>query len=302
VGESLSRFIAVFLAGALVVLLILGSFGLAQVDPLLVVPVPTWIAYITPTLYPTLPPESPTPADQPSPTAVPTATPRSPLITECTPPTGWVAYRVHRGDTLFTLSWISRVSVFMLMQGNCLGTSDLREGDVLYLPSLAVTTGTPPPYRCGPPVNWRIVYVQPGDTLFRLALNYGTTLEAIRQANCMTGYTVYAGQALYLPPQQVIVPTWTPTPSPTETATPTPTFTPTPLPELTLTGTPVATETPTPTETPTATVTFTPTPTETLPTPTWTPTPTFTPTPELPTPTETSTPTPTETPTEMPTP
>jgi LysM repeat protein len=291
----------VFLAAALVLILVLGSFGLAQVDPLLVVPVPTWVGYITPTLYPTLLPESPTPFDQASPTPLFTATPRSPLITDCTPPEGWVAYRIRSGDTLFTLSWVARVSVFMLMQGNCLGSPDLREGEVLYLPAVAVTTGTPAPYRCGPPIDWRIAYVQPGDTLFRLALNYGTTLEAIRQANCMTGYAVYAGQALYLPPQRVIVPTGTPTLSPTATATPTatpsPTLTLTPGSELT--GTPLATETftPTPTETPTVTVTATPTPT---PTETLSPTPTFTATPEPPTPTDT--PTPTETPTETATP
>ena len=41
--------------------------------------------------------------------------------------------------------------------------------------------------------------VQPGETLFRIALNYGVSMDAIRAANGFTGDTIYAGQTLIIP-------------------------------------------------------------------------------------------------------
>jgi LysM repeat protein len=96
-----------------------------------------------------------------------------------------------------------------------------------------VATDTPVPATtaaptCGPPANWVPYQVQPGDTLFRLALNTGTTVEAIMQANCLTSATViFAGQNLFLPklppsptpPPPTASPTMTPTPTAT-TVTP----------------------------------------------------------------------------------
>jgi len=41
--------------------------------------------------------------------------------------------------------------------------------------------------------------VQPGETLFRIALNYGVSMDAIRAANGFTGDTIYSGQTLIIP-------------------------------------------------------------------------------------------------------
>lgn len=41
--------------------------------------------------------------------------------------------------------------------------------------------------------------VQPGETLFRIALNYGVSMDAIRAANGFRGDTIYAGQTLIIP-------------------------------------------------------------------------------------------------------
>lgn len=41
--------------------------------------------------------------------------------------------------------------------------------------------------------------VQAGDTLFSIAIRFGTTVEAIRQANNLTGDTIYVGQTLVIP-------------------------------------------------------------------------------------------------------
>ena len=41
--------------------------------------------------------------------------------------------------------------------------------------------------------------VQPGETLFRIALKYGVTVEALQAANGVYGTTIYAGQVLTIP-------------------------------------------------------------------------------------------------------
>jgi hypothetical protein len=55
-------------------------------------------------------------------------------------------------------------------------------------------------YPCGPPLGWVVYVVQSGDHLYSLSRRFGVGIEAIRQANCLSDYTIYAGQALYLPP------------------------------------------------------------------------------------------------------
>jgi len=329
VRGALARLAGVLGAGAVLAALILGSVRLTQIDPLLRVAVPTRVAYVpTLTLYPTALP-SPTPTGAPAPTVMVTPTPRSPLVSQCLTPAGWVPYFVQPGETLISLAARTGSSAYLLMQGNCLGVTEVQTGDLLYLPLGMVRTPTPRPYLCGPPSGWVLTFVQHGNTLFSLARFYGTTIEAIRIANCLAGYMIYAGQGLYLPPVMVMTPTpfpppptWTPTMLPPELtptyppdeATPTPTPMP-PEPTLTATPTPLEpTATPTLTPTPTATPeepTLTPTPTPTptatsTPSPEPTPTATVTPAPPEPTPTETPVPTepPTETatPTETPTP
>ena len=175
----------------------------------------------------------------------------------------------------------------------------------------------------GPPLNWRLVTVQRGDTLFNLARRYNTTIARIKSANCMVDDTIYIGKPLFLPPVMVASPTptftQTPTRTPTLTLTPSPTLTATPTltpsPTITLTPTITPTVPVTPTLTPSPTVSITPTLTATpIVTPTLTPTPTLepitlpptntpfpTPTPTvLPSPTPTLLPSPTPTPTPTP--
>ena len=81
---------------------------------------------------------------------------------------------------------------------------------------------------CGPFAGWVKGYVvQPGDTLFRIAILHGTTVDALQRANCRTGTVIYAGERLWVPfvlqpPTQVtIIPTFdTPTEPATATSTP----------------------------------------------------------------------------------
>ncbi|MDY7076117.1 MAG: LysM peptidoglycan-binding domain-containing protein [Chloroflexota bacterium] len=316
IGQLLEGFVITLIS----VGMLLGGFLLSQLDVAMssVRPPPTSIAELlpSPTLFiPTVtftpsPIPSLTPSSTTEITESPTPTPISPLMPSCQPPSDWVVYAVQRGDTLYRLALRNGVTALVLMEVNCLSTSFIYFGQEIYLPSPLYVSPTPPPY-CGPPFGWVAWYVvQPGDNLSSLAYRFGVSIEAIRRANCMSGYVIYRGQKLFLPsptptPIRTAVPTRTPTPPyspiPTETYIPTlvPTPTPTRFPTVTPSPPPTGVFTPTVTSTPTSTIytpTYTPTPAETpSPTSTLTPTGQPTPTPTSSGPTPTSTPMPTAT-------
>jgi LysM repeat protein len=204
-----------------------------------------------------------------------------------------VPYTVGSNDTLVTLAYRYRISVNELMQGNCLISQTLYTGQVIRVPRVVVPPTPRPPCTLQPPVGWVQYNVQPGDTLYSLAVRTRTTVYAIVQVNCLGGYTIYAGQQLWLPllPPTPPPPTSTMPPPATHTPTATATLagdTPTPSPT-------VGVDTPTPTAT-TGAPGDTPTPTGTNVPPTNTPTqPRPTDTPVLPSPTPTTMP-PTDTP------
>lgn len=51
---------------------------------------------------------------------------------------------------------------------------------------------------CSPPAGWAPIRAQPGDSLARLAIQFGTTLETLEAANCL-GREVQPGDFVYLP-------------------------------------------------------------------------------------------------------
>jgi hypothetical protein len=106
-------------------------------------------------------------------------------------------------------------------------------------------TGTAVTTECIPPEGWVEYTVQPGDTLFNIALETGSTVEEIRQANCMQNSVLSVG-ALWV---AQLPPTATPTDTPTPTIIETPTATGSPFRPQ-----PQRTNTPTPTIEPTATI------------------------------------------------
>ena len=146
-----------------------------------------------------------------------------------------------------------------LAQANCLLTTSLFPGVILYVPPIPTKTPIP----CGAPAGWVKYTVKPGDTLYALSRSYGITVKELQIANCMGNSTLLvAGRIIYVPPWNPTIPTGTQTPTTSKTPTSTP-FTPTPV---------YKTETPTVTDTPVPTPTDTNTP-EPSPTPTVTPTP-----------------------------
>ena len=67
-------------------------------------------------------------------------------------------------------------------------------------PATALTT-TASPTTCPLPGNWERYIVQPGNNLFRIALNFGTTMSRLQAINCIANPgTIEVGQILYVPP------------------------------------------------------------------------------------------------------
>ncbi len=241
-------------------LIVIGSISLALAEGgLLAAPPPTEPPATATNLPPTaviVVGETPQPTETPTPTH--TASPVPP--TNCPPPSGWVPVTIQAGDTLADLARRYNTLASALSDANCLFSSELIPGSIMYVPPLPTATSIP----CGPPRGWIIYIVKSGDTLFSLGRAYGVTVQELQFANCLGSSTlIRTGDELYVPN----VPTRTPTPTPTtkpvntQPATSTPTRTPTPV-------------TPTPTNTPTNTPV---TPTNTPVTPTITPTPSNTP-------------------------
>ena len=167
--------------------------------------------------------------------------------------------------------------------------------------SSPLPTSTPEPpatsaaSSCGPPAGWLLYTVQSGDSLYRLSVAAGVSIDQLREANCLVvGGLIYTGQRLYLPrlPVPTAIPSRTPTHKPDPTEPPAPTETEPPVSAATPTATeapptvtqppPTATQPP-PTDTPVTpappTETAVPEPPTSTPPPTRMPTPTFAPTP-----------------------
>lgn len=135
----------------------------------------------TPTTVPqateTIPSASPTPTATPAPS--PTATPEV------------TVHIVSFGETLFSISQVYGVSVDDIAAANGLTYPYLiYVGQELVIPAAGEVT----------PVAGQTYVVQYGDTLFSIAQAYGTTVEALAEANGLTyPYMIYVGQSLVIP-------------------------------------------------------------------------------------------------------
>ena len=242
-----------------------------------------------------VPSPSPLPSLAPShtPTITPTPQPSHTAVAYCNPPSYWRLYTVQRGESLTSLAWRYSTSEYNLIKVNCLTSRTLRTGQRLYVPNV------PARQACGRPAGWVAYTVQRGDTLYRLALRYGTTVARLRLANCLTGDTIYTGRTLWVPYVKPV-----PTSHPPHTRTPTkpvPTRTSTATAGPSPTASPTSEESATPSPTPSDTTTVEPVTDTPVPdTPTASPEPTSVPTTPVP-PTATDEPTPEPPPTQAPT-
>jgi LysM repeat protein len=149
-------------------------------------------------------------------------------------PTFGCKYTVQSRDTAFSISYRFQVTVPSLMQANNLYSPFIYVGQQLNVPCLTTT-----------PASFPIYTVQTGDDLFRIAIQYNTSIYAIAIVNGIPNPNlIFVGQNLVIPYAGSYVwptgiATLQPYPTPTGTitpgtATPTPTATFTPLPTITV--------------------------------------------------------------------
>ena len=104
------------------------------------------------------------------------------------PPSGVSYYTVQYGDSLGSIARRYNRTVWQLAQANGIYNANrIYAGQVLIIPAYAPTRIT-------------TYYVQPGDTLTRIAARYGTTVAAITSYNLLWNPSlIYVGQALTIP-------------------------------------------------------------------------------------------------------
>ena len=146
----------------------------------------TPITFPTAVLTPTVTPTTLTgvPTDTPIPTSTPTTQPET-----LGAPTVHV---VQRGENLFRIALRYNTTVEAVAAANGIRNPQLiYVGQKLTIPQGGSTT---------PPGGGRTHVVQPGENLFRIALRYGTTAQAIAAANNLPNiHLIYTGQVLRIP-------------------------------------------------------------------------------------------------------
>lgn len=112
---------------------------------------------------------------------------------------GGCHYVVRHGDTLFSIGMRYGVSPWYLARINGLYNPNLIfAGMTLTVPcdGHQPKPPKPPPQ---PPCGETTYLVKPGDNLFRIALNHGSTINAIRDANNLWGKVLRPGTTLVIP-------------------------------------------------------------------------------------------------------
>lgn len=108
-------------------------------------------------------------------------------------------YVVRPSDNLFRIAIRHGVSYWYLAQINGLHNPNyIYAGQTLIVPCGNVPPPYPPrpPQQCAPSTTY---VVKPKDNLFRIALNHGTTINAIRTANHLWGRVLRPGMTLVIP-------------------------------------------------------------------------------------------------------
>ncbi|MEW6230317.1 MAG: LysM domain-containing protein, partial [Bacillota bacterium] len=129
---------------------------------------------------------------------VPTPPPQNPPARS-----GRIVYYVQPGDTLWAISVRYGVPVYRLIEfnpetnANALWVGQIiiiRDGGNIWVP----TPGNSGGY--GAPSGNRVHIVEPGDTLWQIALRYNASIRAIMDANGITdANTLWVGQRLVIP-------------------------------------------------------------------------------------------------------
>jgi peptidoglycan DL-endopeptidase LytF len=116
---------------------------------------------------------------------------QSPSQTQPAPST----YTVASGDSLWSVARSFNTTVDALRTANNLTSDTLRIGQILVIPGAGIAAPSPTPTQ----PTTRTYTVTSGDSLWSIARNFNTTVDALRTANNLTSDTLRIGQVLTIP-------------------------------------------------------------------------------------------------------
>lgn len=97
-------------------------------------------------------------------------------------------YRVAKGDTLYSIANKLGITVNQLKNINNLKDNEIKIGQVLKIPKKTI-----------PEESSFIYTVKAGDTLYKIAQNYNTTVDKLKEINNLTSNDLKIGQSLSIP-------------------------------------------------------------------------------------------------------
>lgn len=118
-------------------------------------------------------------------------------------PDDGIVHTVQPGDTLYKIANQYGVTVAEIIELNNLGTTVLTVGQKLLIPNKSADTTT-------------TYIVKSGDSLWKIANQFGVTVDDIISSNNLSSTTLQIGQVLTIPTGTTTPPTPTPTPPPTD--------------------------------------------------------------------------------------
>lgn len=130
------------------------------------------------------------------PTAEPPAATETP--SSLSPTTNYIRHQVLTGETLLSIAGTYNVTVEEIQSVNSLPDALIRAGDVLIIPVLQ-EVGSQSTLAGGPTSRFQYT-VRTGDTIISIAVNFGSTVAEILQANNLTD------QAIIRPGDQLVIP------------------------------------------------------------------------------------------------
>ena len=103
-------------------------------------------------------------------------------------------YIVKKGDSLWSIASKNNTTVSELKKINNLSSNSLSIGQLLKLPTTTDNNNNTS--------NKNIYIVKKGDSLYKIANNYNTTVDNIKNANNLTSNNLFIGQILIIPEQK----------------------------------------------------------------------------------------------------
>lgn len=97
-------------------------------------------------------------------------------------------YRVAKGDTLYSIANKLGITVNQLKNINNLKDNEIKIGQVLKIPKKTI-----------PEESSFIYTIKAGDTLYKIAQNYNTTVDKLKEINNLTSNDLKIGQSLSIP-------------------------------------------------------------------------------------------------------